>query len=91
MDGTYRKIIVQSCSYSGGGSSSKVRCRPIAGQGLPTDMFVECSKKMRMAHPVGTLFEIQAKVTDREGGNHFVYTSSQWEYRVVPENEIIIF
>jgi hypothetical protein len=91
MDGTYRKIIVQSCSHSGGGSSSKVRCRPIAGQGLPTDMFVECSKKMRMAHPVGTLFEIQAKVTDREGGNHFVYTSSQWEYRVVPENEIIIF
>jgi hypothetical protein len=89
MDGTYRKIIVQSCSHSGGGSSSKVRCRPIAGQGFPTNMFVECSKKMRMAHPVGTLFEIQAKVTDREGGNHFVYTSSQWEYRVVPEHEII--
>jgi len=91
MDGTYRKIIVQSCSYSGGGSSSKVRCRPIAGQGLPTDMFVECSKKMRMAHPVGTYFEIQASVTDKEGGNPFVYTSHQWEYRVVPKHEIIIF
>jgi hypothetical protein len=89
MDGTYRKIIVQSCSHSGGGSSSKVRCRPIAGQGLPIDMFVECSKKMRMAHHIGTYFEIQAKVTDREGGNPFVYTSAQWEYRVVPEHEII--
>jgi len=52
-------------------------------------MFVECSKKMRMAHPIGTYFEIQAKVTDREGGNPFVYTSAQWEYRVVPEHEII--
>ena len=89
MDETYRKIIVQSCSHSGGGSSSNVRCRPIAGQGLPIDMFVECSKKMRTAHPVGTYFEIQAKVTDREGGNPFVYTSSHWEYRVVSEHEII--
>jgi hypothetical protein len=89
MDRTYRKIIVQSCSYSGGGSSSKVRCRPIAGQGLPINMFVECSKKMRASHPVGTYFEIQAMVTDKEGGNPFVYTNSQWKYRVVSENEIV--
>lgn len=88
MGGPYRKIIVRSCTHSGGGSSSKVRCRPIAGQGLPVDMFVECSKKMRMAHPVGTYFEIQAKVIDKEGGTPFVYTSHQWAYRVVPASEI---
>lgn len=88
MSKPYQKIIVQSCTYSGGGSSSKVRCRPIAGQGLPVDMFVECSKKMRMDHPVGTYFEIEAKVTDREGGNPFVYSPPQGEYRVVPLNEI---
>jgi len=42
-----------------------------------------------MSHPVGTYFEIQASVTDKEGGNPFVYTSHQWEYRVVSEKDVI--
>jgi hypothetical protein len=50
-------------------------------------MKVECSSKMRYAHPVGTKFIVYAKVTDREGGTPFLYTSWQWGYRTVSDAE----
>ncbi len=50
-------------------------------------MAVECSSKMRDAHPVGTIFRIEAKITDREGGPPFLYTNYAWHYSVVTEAE----
>lgn len=38
---------------------------------------------MRNQHPVGTIFVVRAKITSREGGPDFVYTSWQWPYKVV--------
>lgn len=46
-------------------------------------MKVECSSKMRDSRPAGTLFHIHAKITDREGGPDFLYTSFRWPYEVV--------
>lgn len=77
-------IIIETFRQYGEPSSSKVRARPLAGQGLPTDLRVECSKKMRLDHPVGSLFKVWASVTDREGTT-FVYTNHRDGYeRVTP-------
>ncbi len=46
-------------------------------------MHVECSSKMRNAHPVGTFFVVRAKVINREDGPDFLYTSWQWPYEVM--------
>jgi hypothetical protein len=79
----YRYVVIETYRSTGEGSSKKMRARPLPGQGLSAEMKVECSSKMRDAHPAGTLFLIQAKVTDREGGTPFLYTSHQWSYKII--------
>jgi hypothetical protein len=39
---------------------------PFPGQGVPIDLKVRCSTKMRSTHAIGTKFRIKAKVTDRQ-------------------------
>lgn len=42
---------------------------------------------MRDSQPAGTLFHIYAKITDREGGPAFLYTSFRWHYEVVSSEQ----
>lgn len=83
----YRTVVIETYQNIHGGSSKSIRARPLPGQGLDTSMNVECSSKMRKAHPVGTKFLLQAKVTDREGGSPFLYAHYNTPYRVVSDEE----
>ena len=83
----YQDIIIETFRNTGGGSSKSIRARPVAGQGLDTSMKVECSSSMRKNHPVGTLFLLQAKVTNREGGTPFLYAHFDTPYKVITSNE----
>lgn len=42
---------------------------------------------MRDSHRPGTVFLVQAQVSDREGGPPFLYTHFNWPYRVVGRAE----
>ena len=55
--------------------------RPSSGQGLPTNLHVECLKSLSRNYPVGTRFRIKAKLTDREGSHGLVYFG--WRYEVL--------
>ncbi len=79
----YRQVAIQTYRSSGETSSKAIRARPIEGQGLSASMHVECSSKMRTQHPVGTVFVVRAKITSRDGGPEFVYTSWQWPFKIV--------
>ncbi|MBU4182686.1 MAG: hypothetical protein KJ565_13435 [Gammaproteobacteria bacterium] len=75
-------LVIVETFYSGGESSSaKVRVRPVAGQGFPTSMRVECSRAMRESAPVGARFRLLVKQTSREGGVPFLYSNpnDKWE------------
>jgi len=78
---------IQTVTHHSGGSKESIRAKPLANQGIDVEMFVECSTKMRKGHPIGTIFEIQAKVTTKEGGTPFLYTSYRWPYRVVSRDK----
>jgi hypothetical protein len=83
-DERYRMIIVES--YRPGNTSGlhgEIHIRPVAGQGLRTDLHVECSKDLSTKYPVGTKFRIRAKLTDREGGGEFLYSYFGWNYQIV--------
>lgn len=83
-DEAYRMIIVESYRATRtGGLQGDVHVRPVAGQGLPTDLHVECSRSLRRNYPVGTKFRIKAKLTDREGGGEYLYSHHGWKYDVV--------
>lgn len=87
----YRKVIVETYQNTQGGSSKSIRARPIAGQGLSSEMNVECSSKMRKGHPVGTKFLLEAKVTSREGGSDFLYAHYNAPYEVISDEDLKAF
>ena len=68
--GHYRTIAIESFRNPGEPSSASVRARPLPGQGLSTEIRVECSSKMRKNYPLGTIFIVQAQLIDKEGGAH---------------------
>ena len=50
----------------------RIRVRPIKGQELPTTMVIECSKKKREAHSIGTLVKGETvKVCKKPDGRFF--------------------
>jgi len=83
----YDYYIVKTYEYTGGGSSANVRVSPLPGQGISYKIKVECSRSMRKEHPIGTLFKLKARLTNREGGTPFLYSRHDWEYEVVSEDE----
>ncbi len=82
----YRMIKVESYYESGSGLHGDIHIRPLTGQSpFETWMRVQCSKNLSDTkfYPVGTKFIIQAKITDRERGTPFIYSSYAWHYEVI--------
>ncbi len=80
----YQYVIVESyIPQNTSGLHGAIHIRPVAGQGLETDMHVECSKELSRNFPVGSKFKIKAKVTDRQGGKPFLYSSYRWPYEQI--------
>jgi len=65
----YREVAVESYADRRG----VVCIRPMAGQAFAPTMKVQCSRALRESYPVGTRFLLNAKMTDRQGGPHFLY------------------
>jgi len=87
--GSYRKIVIETYGNTLDERSGAPPARPLPGQGLDTDLKIECSESMRRSHPIGTKFLIQAKLTDRQG-TEFLYSSYRWSWRVLTDREAMI-
>ena len=84
-DEPYRQVVVESYKATNtSGLHGEIHIRPVAGQGFSTKLQVECSKKLSRNFPVGTQFQIQAKLTDREGGGEYLYSFHGWPVTVLP-------
>lgn len=68
----YRDVAVES---SVDPRSGRVRIRPVSGQAYATSLRVQCSRALcdPDRYPVGTRFLLSAKLTDRMGGEPFLY------------------
>ena len=83
-DEPYLDVIVESyIPRDTSGKRGAVHIRPIAGQPFDTSLAVECSKSLSTDYPVGTRFKLLAKLTDREGGGEFLYSSWRWRVEVI--------
>jgi hypothetical protein len=83
-DEPYRHFIVESYyPPSTAGLHGPIHIRPIAGQGVPTDIHVRCSKSLSSDYKVGTRFRIRAKLTDKEGSKPFLHSHHNWTYEVL--------
>ena len=83
----YRDLIIETYEHRGGGSHHSIRARPMSGQGLDTDMKVECSSKMRASVPVGSKIRIRAKIVNPENARSFLYTHFSWPYEVMSDQK----
>ena len=81
----YHQITIETYHEVKSGKSSRIHARRIVGERYPQSLDVECSKAMRKENPVGTKFRIWAKLTDRESGGEYLYTSWRWPYEIVDE------
>lgn len=80
----YQLVLVESYRpESTAGLHGSVHIRPCPDQGVPTTMHVECSKSLVRNYPLGTIFRIRAKLTNREGSGDFLYSYFGWKYDVV--------
>ncbi len=80
----YLSVIVESyIPDSASGRHGKVHIRPVEGQGYPSEMHVECSKRLSENYPVGTRFRLDAKLTDREDAGEYLYSSYRWKVDVL--------
>ena len=82
----YHSIEVESYRESQtGGLHGAVHIRPTKGGIYPQDVRVECPREMRdtSRFPLGTVFRVRAKLTDRQGGGSFLYSHHSWAYEVV--------
>lgn len=78
----YRWLKVESYEVkSTSGKRGKVHIRPLPGQWADVALQVECSKKLSKNYPLGSKFEICAKLTDREDGGEYIYSSFRWKFK----------
>jgi len=85
LDTHYEYVVVESfVPVETTGLHGAIHIRPAAGQKYPQTIHVECSKKLSRNYPVGTRFKIRAKLTDREGGGQYLYSSYRWPVEVLP-------
>lgn len=80
----YRSIVVETYRVgSTAGRHGDVHVGPIAEEGFPPGIHVECPRSIVRNHPVGTRFRIRAKLTDRLGGAQYLYSHHSWKYEVL--------
>ncbi len=89
LDQPYRNVLVESfVPARSAARHGSVHIRPVAGQGLDTGLFVECSKRLAADYPVGTKFRIKAKLTDREDGGEYLYSYHGWKVEVIVDDKL---
>lgn len=68
----YREVAVESALDA---RTGKPRIRPVSGQAFATDMRVQCSRSLldTTHYPLGTRFLLSVRISDRQGGEPFLY------------------
>jgi hypothetical protein len=84
----YRDVAVESLEEGG-----RVVVRPVNGQAFSPEMRVECSRQLRdtSVFPLGTCFLVLAKMTDRLGGEPYLYVFHGDPVKVLSDEQLETF
>jgi hypothetical protein len=84
----YRDVAVESVEEYG-----RVVVRPVNGQAFSPEMRVECSRRLRdtAVYPLGTCFLVLAKMTDRLGGEPYLYVHHGDPIKVLSPEQLETF
>ena len=65
------------------GAYSKIALRPVQGAKFSSTLRLEGNKSLVEDYPVGTRFRVQAALATRPTGGQYLYTSWQWDSKVL--------
>jgi hypothetical protein len=84
----YRQVAVHSVEQDG-----RVGIHPMPGQAFAPTMNVQCSRRLCDTHiyPVGSCFLVDAKLTDRLGGEQYLYVWHGDDIKPMSEKEAEVF
>ncbi|MGV7209885.1 hypothetical protein ACLB1G_18750 [Oxalobacteraceae bacterium A2-2] len=84
----YREVAVHSVARGG-----KVEIHPVPGQAYSPALRVQCSRALSdtQRYPLGTCFLLFAKLTDRLGGEQYLYAWHGDEVKVMTARETKVF
>lgn len=81
---SYRELLVHVAPDPRTGAP---RVQPLPGQAFATSLRVQCGRKL-LDYPVGTVFKVNAKMTDRLGGEPFLYVWHGDPVVVMPAGQV---
>lgn len=61
----------------------KIGLRPVSGQRFPASLLIEGNKSLAEDYPVGTRFKIQAALMKRPSGAEYLFSSWQWDVKII--------
>lgn len=59
--------------------TNRIRVRTLPNQVIPQGVFVECSKKVRDTHELGTIFKVNVKVSRKSVGRLYLHSLKKQE------------
>jgi hypothetical protein len=65
--------------------TNRIRVRTLPDQDIPPGIFVECSKSIREAHELDTIFKMNVKVSGKKVGRLYVHSLKKQELLTVDE------
>ena len=65
------------------GPRGKVGLRPIPGQWVSAALLLEGNRSLAEDYPVGTRFKVQATLMKRANGAEYLFSSWQWDVKIV--------
>ena len=81
-------VEIESFDIPGGASSANTTAlRALDGQGFSARLLVEGNKSLAKDYPVGTRFKVQAALLNRPDGSEYLFSSWQWDVKVVAKPE----
>jgi hypothetical protein len=86
----YREVAVHSVPDP---RTGRLRIQPMPGQAFAPSMRVQCARSLSdpAQYPAGTRFLLRAKLTDRKGGEPFLYSYHGDPVRVLRKKEAKLF
>ena len=66
----YREVAVHTVRDA---RTGELAVRPMPGQAFAPTLKVHCARALREGYPEGTCFKVNAKLTDRLGGQRYLY------------------
>ena len=65
------------------GVRARIALRPVPGQKIPVNLLLEGNKSLAEDYPVGTRFKVQATLMRRANGVQYLFSSWQWDVKIV--------